>query len=553
MYSSMKGSIPWQGFIEPSEGIEKLGFAVRGQGLLRLKPDAESDFCTLTCNFVRPTPDWPLMRIKVKINSKILGVIQMKEMGENEKVFKIGTLPNNCVLNISFQVEKNRILHWFKAFFTQNEKKQGTRPLARDALLIKKISLDDRILLDYNSECSRIFPANETNFLEKPISVIGFFRQSFGLAEACRRTTYALRAAQIPHNCVQAPFTGKHKGLDNSIEMDAKHPGKHDKFRLFHFNGDHAEIVAKKWSEDVFSTAYSIGFWHWELPVFPDEYLNWFSRVDEVWTPSNFVRDAIGKKSPVPTLVFPLCVDEKVFNPPQADKSAFNLPTNKFLFLISFDFYSSMERKNPIDAIRAFALLIQTQVKPVHLVIKTSNAHADRKSAKKLHEQLDSLPSNTYTIIEDTFPRKDFLKLINTCDALLSLHRSEGFGLHLAEAMAMGKPTLATNWSGNVDFMDETNAYPVNYRLVELKDNHGPYAKGSYWADPDIEHAVSQIRLLLEKEQNVETQLKRAARTTILKRHSPERVGGLIRERLLGLERLRRLGDCSAAPFPKDK
>jgi len=537
----MKGSIPWQGFIEPSEGIEKLGFAVRGQGLLRLKPDAESDFCTLTCNFVRPTPDWPLMRIKVKINSKILCVIQMKEMGENEKTFRIGAPPKNNVLNISFQVEKNRILHWLKTVFVKNEKKQDTRPLARDALLIKKISLDDRILLDYNSECSRIFPANETNFLEKPISVIGFFRQSFGLAEACRRTTYALRAAQIPHKCIQAPFTGKHKGLDNSIEMDAKHPGQHDKFRLFHFNGDHAEIVAKKWSEDVFSTAYSIGFWHWELPVFPDEYLNWFSRVDEVWTPSNFVRDAIGKKSPVPTLVFPLCVDEKVFNPPPADKSAFNLPTNKFLFLISFDFYSSMERKNPIDAIRAFALLIQREVKPVHLVVKTSNSHADRKSAKKLHEQLDSLPSNTYTIIEDTFLRTDFLKLINTCDALLSLHRSEGFGLHLAEAMAMGKNVVATNWSGNVDFMDNSNSYPVDFKLVEIDNDHGAYRFGNHWAAPDIHHAVELMNRILEEDHSQNFTIRNAAKTSIHKKLSPNRIGSLIKDRLLALEKLDKL------------
>jgi len=84
---------------------------------------------------------------------------------------------------------------------------------------------------------------------------------------------------------------------------------------------------------------------------------------------------------------------------------------------------------------------------------------------------------STYTIIKDTFPRTDFLKLINTCDALLSLHRSEGFGFHLAEAMAMGKNVVATNWSRNVDFMDETNAYPVNYRLVELKENHGHMLK----------------------------------------------------------------------------
>ena len=198
-----------------------------------------------------------------------------------------------------------------------------------------------------------------------------------------------------------------------------------------------------------------------------------------------------------------------------------------------------MERKNPIASIRAFSQLIasvQSNTQKVHLVVKTSNSHADPASAVSLNEALGSIPNANYTLIEQTLPRQEMLQLINTCDALIALHRSEGFGLHLSEAMAMGKSVLATNWSGNVDFMNETNSYPVNFKIIQLQNDTGSYKKSNFWAEVDIEHAVSQMKKVLENEFDGNKMIKHNAKQQIKKAHSINRVSSIIENRIKFIE-----------------
>jgi glycosyltransferase involved in cell wall biosynthesis len=255
--------------------------------------------------------------------------------------------------------------------------------------------------------------------------------------------------------------------------------------------------------------------------------------------PSRFVHNSITLKSPHPVQVIPLALDNNALNPLHPDRQKFSLPPNTFLFLLTFDFYSSMERKNPIASIRAFSQLIasgKSNTQKVHLVVKTSNAHADPASAESLNEALRSIPNAKYTLIEQTLPREEMLQLINTCDALIALHRSEGFGLHLSEAMAMGKSVLATNWSGNVDFMNETNSYPVNFKIVELQNDTGSYKKSNFWAEVDIEHAVSQMEKVLENEFAGNKMVKHNAKQQIREAHSIKRVSSIIENRIKFIE-----------------
>lgn len=537
---------PWSGFVEPAVQTSRGGFAVRGVGHLRLTTPTASDYQVLTCRFKRSTPAWPWTSIRVSANNRTLGILSMNGKGESEKKFTIPPHLDSDTLTLSFRLLPRRLLHAILSPFLP---KPSSPPLARDSLLLKKVTLGDDALLDYDSHSSRFFPDLKKNAPVKQLHVIGFFRQAFGLAEACRRTTTAVQTVKLPHALTQAPFLGKHNGTDFSIKAENSRPSDNsDEYRLFHFNGDHADAIATRWGEGVFSSSHSIGFWHWELPDFPDEHLSWFARVREVWTPTNFVRDAIAAKSPVPVQVIPLALDPTYINPPPPDRLAFKLPSDSFLFLVVFDYYSSLERKNPLDAIQAFAQLLDTNPGPVHLVVKTNNPHADLQAAQRLQARLDALPPGSHTLIEDTLPRHDLLLLVNSCDALLSLHRAEGFGLHLAEAMAMGKPVVATNWSGNVDFMDETNAYPVDYDLVELLESHGPYSKGNHWAQPKLKHAVKQMRLALKHVKAGETGIQEAARHSITERHAPEKVGCLIRNRLLALDRLHQLNSQHQQP-----
>ena len=130
----------------------------------------------------------------------------------------------------------------------------------------------------------------------------------------------------------------------------------------------------------------------------------------------------------------------------------------------------------------------------------------------------------------------------NVCDAFLSLHRSEGFGLGLAESMFLGKPVVATDWSGNRDFMNRENSCPVNYRLIRLEQNIGSYGRGQIWADPDLEHAA-ELMARLVGDAAFHQRIGRRGQQTILERFSPEVVGALYRERVRAI-----LADLGVGP-----
>ena len=185
-----------------------------------------------------------------------------------------------------------------------------------------------------------------------------------------------------------------------------------------------------------------------------DEHLAGFRRVNEVWVPSAFVQDAVSKKSPVPVLRMPHAIH---FNA-SADgaRQRFGLPDDRFLFLTMYDFSSIQERKNPAAALDAFNRAFSRGEARATLVIKTQNADFHPQDLAMLRERLSGRRDVVW--INETLSRQDVYDLLASCDALVSLHRSEGFGLGLAEAMFLGKPVVATNWSGNTDFMRPDNS-----------------------------------------------------------------------------------------------
>jgi glycosyltransferase involved in cell wall biosynthesis len=171
----------------------------------------------------------------------------------------------------------------------------------------------------------------------------------------------------------------------------------------------------------------------------------------------------------------------------------------------------------------------------VHLVVKVSNHHADPTGYKFLENALSLINSENFSLINRVLPRIDMLQLMNSCDSLISLHRSEGFGLHLAEAMAMGKAVVATNWSGNTDFMNSTNSYPVEFKLVEIEEGYGPYRKGNVWAEPNLNHAVESLKQVIENQRNNPAEVYNKCKKSILKCLSQERISELIHKRITNI------------------
>jgi glycosyltransferase involved in cell wall biosynthesis len=274
---------------------------------------------------------------------------------------------------------------------------------------------------------------------------------------------------------------------------------------------------------------YNIGYWAWELPEFPDGWVNYADYVDEIWTPSRFTRDAIAAKVRVPVLAMPHAIDLEI---PRENnvRDALGLPRDRFLFLFMYDLNSYHARKNPEAVLRAFrAAFGANGRRDVGIVIKVHGVRGNEADLAKLRAETAGLDG--CVVIAETLPRARITLLEQACDCFVSLHRSEGFGLAVAEAMFLGKPVISTNWSGTAEFVNADNGCPVNFTMIELTENHGPYTKGQRWADPDAEHAAWHMRRLVE-DAALRERLGAAAAASIRQDFSPARIGGLYAARL---------------------
>ena len=239
---------------------------------------------------------------------------------------------------------------------------------------------------------------------------------------------------------------------------------------------------------------YRIGYWYWEFDSIPDTWVAHAQGVDEVWTATEFVAKGLRDKLAVPVrTMFP---GVRLAHHERRSKTYFGLSQEPFTFLFTFHMMSVMERKNPLGLIRAFKAAFRND-ESVRLVLKTS--FGDRHPAQ-LQELLDAAGGGNITVINEVYSPDEVLSLMEACDAYVSLHRSEGLGLTMAEAMLMGKPVIATNFSGNVDFMDDSNSLLVPYELVKLGRPIPPYDANLEWAEPSIEHAAGLMRRVYENQ-----------------------------------------------------
>jgi glycosyltransferase involved in cell wall biosynthesis len=527
--------IQYSGFVEASAGIIQKGFAIREVANIKLSISEDKIPKILKISCFRTGEQWKRAKIGLKINSSTEFFFKTSKIGIKKTEIDLKNLIHGRSIELKFYVYPVGIKKFFGQFFAKFAGKKQDQ-LVRDTLLISEIYFDDIKILKYEDK-NRFNYFSTESINKTKVRILGFFSQTFGLAEASRRTLKTIQCSKINVSATQIPYSGKHQNCEAKISCDKSLPKNENEIRLFHFNGDHLERLISDWGSSILDCKYKIGFWHWELPDFPEDYLQWFDLVDEVWVPSKFVFDSIAPKSSKPVQIIPLALDEQIIVPPSSDRKSFSIPDNKVVFLITFDFYSIIERKNPIAGIKAFAKLLEENIynNDVHLVVKVSNHHADPTGYKFLENALSLINSENFSLINRVLPRIDMLQLMNSCDSLISLHRSEGFGLHLAEAMAMGKAVVATNWSGNTDFMNSTNSYPVEFKLVEIEEGYGPYRKGNVWAEPNLNHAVESLKQVIENQRNNPAEVYNKCKKSILKCLSQERISELIHKRITNI------------------
>jgi glycosyltransferase involved in cell wall biosynthesis len=243
-----------------------------------------------------------------------------------------------------------------------------------------------------------------------------------------------------------------------------------------------------------------IGYFTWELPVVPPDWRRHIRLVHEIWVPSRFVADAIATVLPtgrdVPIRIVPTALAAAPVPMVQRDRTSFGLPSNTVIVLMSFNFASSVARKNPLGALEAFRRAFGDRRDRL-LVFKVVNSDAAPEERDRLRRAVGDLPN---VVIQDRrLSREDNYAFTAAADIVLSLHRSEGFGLVLAEAMWLGRPAVATAWSGNMDFMDEHSAALVPAKLIPPQDTTGEFSlPGALWADPDLDVAAAHLRRLAD-------------------------------------------------------
>jgi glycosyltransferase involved in cell wall biosynthesis len=216
------------------------------------------------------------------------------------------------------------------------------------------------------------------------------------------------------------------------------------------------------------------------------------------------------------------------------------MPPGWFVFFFTFDFQSLFERKNPLGVICAFRKAFNPTER-VLLVIKSSHGDSCPDELSRLQAAAEGA---NIRILDAVLERRELDALMMRCDCYVSLHRSEGFGLTMAEAMGFGKSVIATAYSANMDFMTPANGFLVRYRLTQIDCDHGPYRKGWTWADPDLEHAAELMRLVYE-DQEMARGIGERAKADVGEALHPGSVGRLIRERL---ERIARANDGEHRP-----
>lgn len=411
----------------------------------------------------------------------------------------------------------------------------GHRELDLPAVLLP---FDARSEIETRGDASVLIPAAAVN-------VAGYFRAELGIGVAARALLTGLEAAGIPFNTIpfgatasrqSYPFVGRAAELRNAdINIVCVNP---DQFLNF----------AEQTGPALRHGRYTIGVWFWEVEDFPKQFHVAFDYVDEVWVGSEFMRETFLKVSPKSVFKFRLPVLTPQIDP-SLSRADLGLP-DKFVFLFSFDFLSVLERKNPVALIEAFTKAFSNGEGPV-LVIKTINgdkrplemeklryASRGRPDIKLMDGYLSQIENNTFTALSDSY---------------VSLHRSEGFGLTMAEAMALGKPTIATAYSGNLEFMTAENSYLCPFRRCKVGLEREPYPSESHWSCPDVDAAAGLMRRVFEDPAGAQKRGARAAED-VRSLHSPARAGQIMAERLAVIRRRRaNSGPIRSTGFLQDR
>lgn len=379
------------------------------------------------------------------------------------------------------------------------------------------------------------------------VNLYGFAFGELGIGEDVRMAAQACEAAGLPYRVINVDPGPQLRQADRVLagkvaQADDQAPYAFNVFCMPGF--DMLGRVVMRQGPQLLQGHCNIGWWPWELPVWPQRWRSAFDLVDEVWASSTFTQATYAGATRKPVVRMPLAVSVDRMRP--VARGALGLPARRFLFLFIFDANSFLPRKNPQAVVQAFQHAFPAKDKTVGLVVKAMNG----RPGHPVWDDFTALcrQDGRIVLLEQTMDREDVLGLVNACDAYVSLHRAEGFGRTLAEAMLLGKPVVATDFSGNADFLSAEVGFPVRWHRREVQPGEYLFVEPddhAWWADADVEDAARQMRAALAG-------ARQPAFAEGVRRHaahafSAQRVGQQMRQRL---EALWHAGGAAAAAPP---
>jgi hypothetical protein len=367
--------------------------------------------------------------------------------------------------------------------------------------------------------------------VQNGITLYGYLNGEFGVAENLRILCNVLEYSKINFEIINLSPGNIYKSNPSKYDNKISKKGKYN-IEIFCVNADQVTNVFNNLNlYKNNNKRYRIGYWFWELAKFPAEWDHAISLMDELWAPSTFIKNSLLTASHNKLIsIVPLSINFNIKNIYTRDY--FNLPENSFIFLFSFDLNSFSSRKNPTGVIASFLEEFR-EYEMVNLVIKIS--YGSRENDEYLNLAKIAKNNPRIIIINEVLNRDEMYGLISLCDCYISLHRSEGFGLGMAESMYLGKPVIATAYSGNLDFMNNDNSCLVEYKLVKVNAGEYPHFLDQIWAEPTKSVAMFFMRKIYENKE-YRNYISEMANFSIRSTNSVDSVSSIIFDRFKSID-----------------
>lgn len=361
-------------------------------------------------------------------------------------------------------------------------------------------------------------------------NLIGYAKGVLGMGEHVRMTAEALTQTDAQYGVYNFSVGVLNRQSSDYTNVYPQVTTNEFKTNIFHINADQMLNAYTNLGPHFFRGRYNIGYWAWELPNCPKEWIPVIQMVDEIWAPSRFIQQCFSNATSKPVTFMPLCVELPDFV--HLPRSRFGLPDDHVLFLYMFDFMSYIDRKNPFAAIHAFQRAFPDKSTKAGLVLKVMNANPANPKWQQMLSLINHDPR--IFVLNTVMDRHEVLALVDCCDSFVSLHRSEGFGRGPAEAMYLGKPVIVTNFSGNTDFTHADNSLLVDYELIDVLPDQYVFPAGQQWADPNVDQAAEHMRTVA-MDRDKARDIGAKGQAFIREHFSATATGGLMYDRLKNL------------------